>query len=223
MSADAAVAATRGQVVTYNGAPATTYFFASSGGHTEDIENVWLGNAPEPWLRGVADPYDGAGGDPYHRWSERMPIRAAARKLGRLVPGHLRGIRVTRRGASPRIVYAQVVGTKGRTTVTGPQLQGVFGLMSTYMRFTTISATRATRHLTPHIATESWALATLSGNVFPVAKREVVVVQVWHRQGWHTLQRARVEAGGGYQAQVKDVGRYRVLYGGVAGPTITLG
>jgi stage II sporulation protein D len=222
-ASDAAVAATRGQIVTYNGAPATTYFFASSGGHTEDVQNVWLGTAPEPWLKGVSDPYDGAGGDPYHRWSERMPLRAAARKLGRLVPGRLRGIHVTERGVSPRIVRAEVVGTKGRTSVTGPQLQSVFGLMSTYMRFTTVSATRVTRHVKPHMAVESWALATLTGNVFPAVRRGVVLVQVWRRHAWRGLKRVRVGAGGAWQAQVSDVGRYRVLYAGVVGPTITLG
>ena len=48
---DAAVAATSGQIVTYNGAPAVTYFFASSGGHTENIEDAWPGATP---LRGCA-------------------------------------------------------------------------------------------------------------------------------------------------------------------------
>lgn len=220
---DAAVAATRGRIVTFRGAPATTYFFASSGGHTEDIENVWLGNAPDPWLKGVTDPYDNAGGDPYHRWSERMPLATAKRKLGALVEGRLRGIRVTQRGVSPRIVFAQVVGTKGRRTVSGPELQRVFGLMSTDMRFTTISATRVTRRVRPHIAVESWGFSTLSGSVFPAAKRRFVMVQVWHRHGWRTVERLRVGAAGAYQAQVSDVGRYRILWGGVPGPTITLG
>ena len=39
----AAVAATAGQIVTYDGAPAVTYFFASSGGYTENIEDAWPG------------------------------------------------------------------------------------------------------------------------------------------------------------------------------------
>src|SRR3954465_11846889 len=38
-STNAAVAATAGQVVTYAGQPVTTYFFSTSGGHTENIEN----------------------------------------------------------------------------------------------------------------------------------------------------------------------------------------
>ena len=75
---DAAVAATSGQIVTYDGQPAVTYFFASSGGYTESIQNVWAGATPEPWLRGVPDPYDNAGGDPYHSWSPQMSLTAAA-------------------------------------------------------------------------------------------------------------------------------------------------
>src|SRR3984957_11402555 len=47
---NAAVAATAGQIVTYGGQPAITYFFASSGGHTESIQASFLGSTPEPWL-----------------------------------------------------------------------------------------------------------------------------------------------------------------------------
>src|SRR3954449_12137242 len=36
-STDAAVAQTKGQVVTYGGQPVTTYFFSTSGGETEDV------------------------------------------------------------------------------------------------------------------------------------------------------------------------------------------
>ena len=139
-STDAAVAATRGQVVTYNGVPVVTYFFSSSGGHTENIENVWPGATPEPWLRGVPDPYDGAAGDPYRRWGSQMTTAAAAAKLGALVKGSLLGIRVTKHGASPRILTAQVIGTGGRVNVTGLQLQRAFGLLTTYASFTIASS-----------------------------------------------------------------------------------
>jgi stage II sporulation protein D len=132
---DAAVAATAGQVVTDGGRPAVTYFFSSSGGHTESIQNVWPGSAPEPWLTGVTDPYDGAAQDPYHSWTVTMTTAAATAKLGSLVRGTLRQIVVTRHGVSPRIVAAQVVGSRGTTTVTGGQLEQAFGLLSTDARF----------------------------------------------------------------------------------------
>jgi SpoIID/LytB domain protein len=135
---DAAVAATSGQIVTYHGSAAVTYFFSSSGGHTENVENVWPGAAAAPWLRGVPDPYDGAGGNPDHRWARTLTLPAAQARLGSLVRGSLVGIRVLRTGVSPRILTAQVVGTRGRTTVTGDQLESAFGLPSTYAAFTAV-------------------------------------------------------------------------------------
>src|SRR5271154_1169815 len=61
-----AIAATAGQIVTYGGAPAITYYFASSGGHTEDVQYAFPGGGAQPWLVGVADPYDQG---PEHRWT----------------------------------------------------------------------------------------------------------------------------------------------------------
>ncbi len=76
---NAAVAATAGQIVTYVGRPVTTYFFASSGGMTEDVQNGFPGAEPEPWLRGVLDPYDQG---PLHTWTVKMSFAAAAARLG---------------------------------------------------------------------------------------------------------------------------------------------
>jgi stage II sporulation protein D len=138
---DAAVAATRGQVVAYAGKPVTTYFFASSGGHTEDIQYGFPGAAPEPWLRGVPDPYDGG---PLHRWTESFTFAQAGGKLSGLVKGTFEGIEVLTRGASPRIVSAAVLGSAGNTPVSGPQLAGAFGLPSTWVYFSVRSGTRTT-------------------------------------------------------------------------------
>ena len=57
-STNAATQATAGQLVTYDGAPVATYFFSTSGGRTEDVENSALGTTPQPWLRSVEDEYD---------------------------------------------------------------------------------------------------------------------------------------------------------------------
>ncbi len=225
---NAAVAATSGQIVTYQGSPATTYFFSSSGGHTENIENVWLGDSPEPWLKGVADPYDSAGGqDPYHHWSVRMKLAVAQRKLGGLVQGRLRGIRVIKRGVSPRVVAAEIVGTRGTTQVTGPQLQSLFGLMSTYMRFTTISAATirrppVSRAAFEHVKNPFWAVDTVSGSVYPAPRGALVAIQSSTGKGWRTVRQVRAGHGGSYAVDLA-AGRYRVLYDQVAGPTVTVG
>jgi stage II sporulation protein D len=136
---DQAVAATRGQVVTYQGQPVTTYFFSTSGGRTEDVENVF-GGAPEPWLKSVADPYDGV--SPRHRWRFTMSLRRAQRKLHGLVLGRLKGIRVVKRGASPRIISAKVIGTRGSVPVDGATLRDRLGLYDTWAYFRTATARR---------------------------------------------------------------------------------
>jgi SpoIID/LytB domain protein len=129
---NAAVQGTAGQIVLYAGKPATTYFFASSGGMTENIEDSFAGSEPQPWLRGVADPYEDRAAS---SWKTSFSFHAAAARLRGLVQGSFRGIEVLTRGASPRIVAAEVLGSRGVTPVSGPQLAGAFGLSSTWAYF----------------------------------------------------------------------------------------
>jgi len=136
-STNAAVAATRGEVVTYRGRPVVTYYFSSSGGRTENIENAFVGARPRPWLKSVDDPYDTV--SPHHTWVLRLSLAEAQRRLGGLVRGRLRRIRVLGRGRSPRVVRAQVIGSRGRRRTTGPVLQARLGLLATWARFTVIT------------------------------------------------------------------------------------
>src|ERR1700722_9607057 len=131
---DAAVKATAGQIVTYAGRPAITYFFASSGGRTEDVENSFIGSQPQPWLRSVADPYERGN---LHTWKLTLSFASAAAKLRGLVRGGFEGIEVVRRGASPRIVAANVLASGGPTPISGPALAERLGLYSTWAYFST--------------------------------------------------------------------------------------
>jgi stage II sporulation protein D len=168
-STDAAIAATAGQVVTYQGQPVTTFFFSTSGGKTENIENSFVGSAPKPWLKGVDDPYDDLA--PRHRWKPQMlSISQVRKKLRGLVKGRFKGIRVIQRGVSPRIVRAQVVGTKGTTDVTGPQLRSRFGLFDTWAYFTTVTSSGTRAPLGPETPTGPAAPPTTpSGGVAPAS------------------------------------------------------
>jgi SpoIID/LytB domain protein len=127
-----AVAATAGQIVTYAGQPAITYFFADSGGQTESIQNAFPGASAQPWLVSVADPYEAG---PLHRWTLTLNFASAAARLRGLVKGSLTGIEVLKRGVSPRIVSASVLGSKGSTLVSGPELEARLGLYSTWAYF----------------------------------------------------------------------------------------
>jgi stage II sporulation protein D len=138
---NAAVDATGGQVVRYQGRLAITYFFSTSGGATEDIENVFYGSAPEPYLKSVADPYDSIA--PRHQWQFTFTRAQLESKLHGLVKGHFKAIKILSHGVSPRVVSAQVVGTKGSTPVDGVSLRSRLSLYDTWFTFTAVKKKKA--------------------------------------------------------------------------------
>jgi stage II sporulation protein D len=230
---DAAVAATRDEVVTYQGRPVVTYFFSTSGGRTEDVEHSFLGAPPQPWLRSVEDPYDSV--SPRHRWSLVWTLRQAERKLGSWVKGRLQGIEVRRTGSSPRVVAADVVGTRGRTSVTGPQLRTRLGLPDHWVSFTTIrtdvrppdasapGAPPAPGGVAP-VRSAGGATAALTGRVVPGRAGRTLRIQRRAGEDWVDTARVRTGEGGRYRAPVVEAGTYRVAVSrGVTGPAVRVG
>jgi stage II sporulation protein D len=230
---DAAVAATQGQVVTYGGQPVTTFFFSTSGGHTESVENSFVGAEPKPWLKGVADPYDFR--SPKHRWGPiTMSTSRAKAKLRGLVKGSFRRIRVVQRGLSPRIVRAEVVGSRGVTRVTGPQLRARFGLNDTWAYFTTVSSSSkrsSTAPATPSggatggAARAGTRASVLRGSIAPARPGATLRVERRSRHGerhrWTTATEVELDASGRYAVAVPSAGVYRVRYGeNVTGPSV---
>src|SRR4051812_4432905 len=238
-STDAAVAATSGQVVTYAGQPVVTYFFSTSGGRTENIENTALGTTPRPWLKSVNDPYDSV--SPRHTWQPvKLSLTSARSRLSGLVKGRFRGIRVVKRGRSPRIVLADVAGSRGRTRVSGATLRARLGLFDTWAYFTTIGVRKAPPPETPVApppvdpqaagdgtggasTTRRHAVATLTGSVMPAHRGAEVQVQLLRDGRWSTVASTTLGAGGRYRVPVALRGTYRVVYWGDAGDSIRVG
>ena len=239
-STDQAVTDTAGQVVTYNGAPVVTYFFSTSGGRTEDVENVFGGEA-EPWLRSVDDPYDNA--SPRHRWGPiKMSLPSAGARLGGLVKGRFKGIKVVKRGESPRVVKADVVGSRGKTRVSGATLRARFGLFDTWAYYSAIASRKAPppedapAEAPPERAagegtggaqasarmTRFRAIASIAGNVLPARAGQLARVQIRRDAKWHEVVTARVGADGAYRAAVTRSGLYRVVFRGDAGPAVRI-
>jgi len=241
---DAAVAQTSRQVVTFAGKPVITYFFSTSGGRTENVENAFIGAKPMPYLKSVEDPYDDV--SPRHVWGPyRFTLSQAQSKLHGLVRGRLKRIKVVKRGVSPRVVRAQIIGTGGTTTVTGPDLRRRFGLFDTWATFTVVSSTakpapsgpsgpsgspgatgdaqnggtspgaRAAR-LEPLAA----PMPRIVGRISPAEPGTWLKVQRRARGRWVLVAESAVERGGRYDVSVPRAGAYRVLYRGLAGPTV---
>jgi stage II sporulation protein D len=228
------VAATKGQVVTYGGQPVTTYFFSTSGGETEDIENSFVGSQPKPWLKAVDDPFDSV--SPKHRWGPfRFTGKQLKSKLRRYLKGSFKRIKVLQRGVSPRVVRAQIVGTGGVTNVTGPQLRNAFSLYDTWAFFTSVT-TKASKTKKPTQSTPSGdptgglpaarAAAAdagrIEGTIAPARRGQWLTVQRLVGTRWVRAVDAHVQRGGRYSVAVPAPGVYRVVYGKAIGDTVRL-
>jgi stage II sporulation protein D len=214
---DAAVRATAGRIVTYDGTPAVTYYFSTSGGQTENIEFSFVGALSKPWLVSVPDPHDTQ--SPYHRWQVNTTAASLDRALG--APGAFKQVKVLKRGVSPRVVRARIVGSKGSTVLSGPTIRSRLGLRDTWFTFVRIST--AARH--PRSARPaSWGVRltadALAGEFSPAPRRRVLVLERRAGGEWRAVRRIRTSASGRYRVQVGRAGAYRVRAGKVAGPAV---
>jgi stage II sporulation protein D len=224
-STNAAVAATGGEVVKYDGRVATTYFFSTSGGYTENVENVFYGAQPTPYLKGVPDPTDE--GSPRHRWTFTYSAKQIKSKLrGYLKGGTLKAVRIRQRGVSPRIVAADVVGSRGTTRVTGTNLRQALSVYDNWMTFkrVTTSATRKTSVRKAGLGAMVFGGGRgLVGLLDPEPRRGRFVVERRDSRGhWRKATAGRTGREGAYRVRLKRAGVYRVRYGSVAGPAVNV-
>jgi stage II sporulation protein D len=123
-STQTAVEGTRGQVLTYNGQVIEAVFHSASGGHTENVEDIW--SQPIPYLRAVQD-FDA--GSPVYQWDVNFSLREFGQRIpgiGNLVAAV--PVRTTPRG---RIVEMRLEGDAGSRVVSGNDLRRALNLRST--------------------------------------------------------------------------------------------
>lgn len=130
---NSAIRSTLGVVRTYNGNVIQALFFSSSGGKTENNENVW-GGQPVPYLRGVNSPYEGT-----NAWTVKLSSSYLEGKLGKYsstntsgVRGTLNNLTIDKTGYSPRAVKVKISGSKGESYISGNKLRGLLKLKSTW-------------------------------------------------------------------------------------------
>jgi stage II sporulation protein D len=124
-----AVDATAGQVLTYNNQIILAVFHSASGGHTENVEDVWT--EALPYLRAVPDYDQGA---PVYQWKENFTRDQMSNRIsgvGNVVS--MKPERTTRHGS---VLTMKVVGDGGSRVMSGADLRRVLNLRST--RFTVI-------------------------------------------------------------------------------------
>ncbi|MBO9999606.1 MAG: SpoIID/LytB domain-containing protein [Cyanobacteria bacterium SID2] len=128
-STHTAVNATRGQVLSYSGQVIEAVFHASSGGHTEDVENVW--DEVKPYLRGVPD-FDRE--SPYYHWTESFSQWELDRRLTGV--GSVRQLVPERQSHTGRTISMKVIGDGGTAIVDGDDIRSALNLPSTLFTVT---------------------------------------------------------------------------------------
>ena len=127
-ASDAAVNATKGETLSYNGSPVIGYFYSSDGGATEDAANVWGGDYA--YLKGKADPYEDPNKD---RWSVTLTASEIQQKLNAAgySIGTVANVQVTKRTATDNVNEVTVTDTSGKSvTISRSSVRTVFGLKS---------------------------------------------------------------------------------------------
>lgn len=130
-STTAAVLETAGQVITYGGRVVPGYYHSSSGGHTENNEDIWTGGSPQGYLRGVPD-YDSLPENKYTAWTSTFTPEEFSERLEKagFGVGRVTAVRPGRAAASGRPATWEVVGTEGTATLTMQQMRNALGLFA---------------------------------------------------------------------------------------------
>lgn len=133
-----AVAATRGQILTWGGAPIDAFFYSTCGGRTAEGTEVFRG-ANRPYLRSIADAApDGSAYcsiSPRFRWREEWSGEALRTTLRHTLPAtvgtpadairEIRDLRVTATTASGRVGELTVTLDRSSVGVQGPLVRRV--------------------------------------------------------------------------------------------------
>lgn len=134
-----AVEETRGRILIYNGSPAQTYYFSSSGGHTEDSQNVWGGVVP--YLKGVEDSYEPTDKIDKGIWS----VQLTSQKIAELLKaqgydlGEILSVVPLQYSDAGRVIQLKVTGTKGEKVFEREKTRIVFGANIIYSQCYTIN------------------------------------------------------------------------------------
>lgn len=139
----AAVDDTEDQVIVYEGSPIQALYSSSSGGYTENNENVWGGD-PIAYLRGVPDKADAVSANPNHTWTVEMSWRSFSDKLNsEFKTGRVKRFRLLKPfGVSGRVTVvkapdkggARIVGADKTVRVSGWSLRSALALKDTLFR-----------------------------------------------------------------------------------------
>ena len=124
-----AVDETNGQVVVYDGELIGGYYFSTSGGYTENSENVWVNEVD--YLKAVPDTYEPVieGNTTWEVTMSEEEVRSSLKNHDVNV-GEILDLVPTKYTDSGRILELKVVGSKGEEVITKDRVRTYLGLKS---------------------------------------------------------------------------------------------
>ncbi len=120
-----AVNATKGKVLLYNGNVISAFYHSSSGGHTEDSENIW--GTITDYIRGVEDQY--SLGSPYDNWTLELNRADIKEKLNKadIDLGDIIDIKALEVSCYGRVTRLEIKGTKEARIFEREKIRSILG------------------------------------------------------------------------------------------------
>jgi stage II sporulation protein D len=212
-STNRAIGSTAGQVVTWQGRVATTFYHSTSGGRTSSNAEAWPGSPAVPYLVSVADPYGWRS-----KWNRWGPFLLTPADIGqRLGAPAVRDLVVTR-GPSGRATEVTIKGANGVRRILSSDFRRALDLRSTWFSVRVLHLEEAgSRALASARST-----MVLRGFVRGLGK--VRLERQVSGGTWTTVRRVRPQANGRFKVMVtpKRTTSYRLATLGAAGAAITV-
>jgi len=132
-----AVNETAGKLVLYNDKLIPTYYHSSSGGRTENSENVWT--SALPYIRGVDDSY--GLGSPNDNWAKKFDKTVIKSRLltNKIDVGDIIDIIPLEISVNGRVIKLEIRGTKGNQVLQKEKVRAIIGYSDIKSTWYTIS------------------------------------------------------------------------------------
>lgn len=131
-STNKAVDETRGEMIYYNDKLIQAFYHSTSGGSTENSENVWT--AKLPYAVGVEDEFSNRSGSPYNEWEKTYQKKEIIKKL--VDDGHdvkeLYSIEITKVSENNRVMECIFLTDIGEIVYKKENARLLLGLMSSW-------------------------------------------------------------------------------------------
>ena len=207
----AAVKATSGEILTYGGKVATTFYYSSSGGRTAAAVDVF--GIEIPYLQARNDPWDTL--SPYHRWQPRSFTAASlAQALGLSAPVVDVVVVPTPSGRPASVTLVKKTGEK--VLLKAADVRARLGLRSTAFRIGVL------RVGPPPDATRPGTAVVVSGLARDV--RAPLLQKLGANGAWLPAVKVSPDVDGVFAVTVrpKATATYRLTADGQAGPALTI-